>query len=157
MDEKLIDAEQQKVMTTLPAFVNVLTILTFVGSGFGILGAIYNLITIPTQHARLEKSTEILEEAGGLFAQIGEAAMKAVEYAWELNTTAIISGSFCIIGALLMRKLKKAGFYLYAASNLVGVVVPMAIVGLMGGINIISAIFPVAFIIMYGVNLKYFN
>ncbi len=156
MDEIMDDngSDQPK---SLPAFLNVLTILTFVGAGLGILGGIYNISTIEKQKADLVLTEEVLRDAPGPFADLGAYARKSIDHAVELNMTVFATCILCVFGAIMMRKMRKMGFFVYLVGQIAAIAVPLVIVGSPGALFMIMYIFPVAFIIMYGVNLKHLN
>ena len=141
----------------LPTFINVLTILTFVGAGLFMLAAVYNVSSIEKQ----KRDIEILKESGMLennpFGDISGVMDVALKYVWELNITSFVCCALCILAAVMMRKLKKLGFFIYLFAQIIGVAVPLYF---MSGHNsifsiVIGLIFPLAFVIMYGVNFKH--
>ena len=70
---------------------------------------------------------------------------------------ATISGLFTLIGALLMWRLRRTGFYLYIAGIIVGLVVPFYLYGnniLALGISSFSSFFGLVFIALYALNIK---
>lgn len=130
-------AEETNVETQKrPGFITVLCILTFIGSGLGILGGILMLV-----------GSGML--AGSSFGSLlGAAAGGGALYGGL-----ILAGNLaCLFGAIQMWKLKKMGFYIYIAGSLIGIIAPIAIGA---GFNVGSVIFPVAFMVMYGINLKH--
>ncbi len=144
---------------SLPQFLNVLTILTFIGSGLTFVMAIYNLLTVEQQRQQIAETKALL---GNSPIFMGTDIMKSAELALEHNTSlqgsAILASLACLVGAYMMRKLQKNGFYLYIAGCVVATIVPILIMGagFMGGLPvIIGLIFTMAFVIMYGVNAKY--
>ena len=122
---------------------------------------VYNLSTVDMQRQQIETSREIYRNSG--MEEFGAEIIKSTEV--MLDNIYIIQGSAlavalaCIAGALLMRKLKKNGFYLYLIASIASVAIPISIIGfgLMGGIILASSVFTLAFVIMYAVNLKYMH
>lgn len=161
MNEEILDIETNPVNhNKRPAFLMVLCILTFVGSGLGIFGAIINLLT-----------TDLFTgQSASAFSQLGntpfgdvnlEEMMKYSKYSQILNLVACL---FCLAGAIIMFKLKKAGFYLYVVGALVAIL--GAFVGTRGLnsgffasmgalVIVISILINGAFVVMYGLNLKH--
>lgn len=136
--------------TTRPAFLKVLCILTWVGSGIGLISGLLAII-----------GSSASESA---FRSLGDATlenMKMIQYAGLACTV------LCIIGSVMMWQLKKAGFFIYLIGELAPIVLSFIILGsltstggaITGGIaaaaGVIGAIFPVAFVIMYAANLKH--
>jgi hypothetical protein len=152
-----------------PTFLTVLCILTFVGAGIGFLGAVYGLATIQSTIAQLEQSRDSLSELGASFGDgFNDMLTSQIEVTKKyglisaiLNT---VGNGLCLLGAYWMWSLKKNGFYVYN----IGQILPLiASFGLMGGMDlgmfaglavgamIVGAMIPVAFIVMYGLNLKH--
>ena len=140
--------------TTRPAFLKVLCILTWVGSGIGLISGLLAIIGSSA-------SESVIRSLGDATLDGTMENMKMIQYAGLACTV------LCIIGSVMMWQLKKAGFFIY----LIGEVAPLALSFILlgslastggpvtGGIaataGIIGAIFPAAFVIMYGLNLKH--
>lgn len=158
MNDEILEDDYDQVNHTLPQFLNVLTILTFIGSGLTLIMAFYNLATIEQQRTQIEQTKRMLDNNPFSF---GKDMMRGAEIMLDniylMQGTAILVAIACIYAALQMRKLNKNGFYIYSAACVVSIAVPLSFVGFgfMGGIILSSAIFSIAFIIMYGVNLKH--
>jgi len=58
-----------------------------------------------------------------------------------------------LFGAIMMWKLKKTGFYLYVAANIIAAILPMVWLG--SAFAIMGFIWPVIFIVLYAINLKH--
>ncbi len=130
---------QQENVTTAnanqrPTFLTVLCILTFIGSGLGILGSLFLVLGMGA----------IL----GALGSLGGAATGGTAYA----VIGLILSIASLVGAIQMWKLKKTGFYIYTAANVIGILLPVFF-GL--GFSAIGAIIPVLFIVLYGLNLKH--
>jgi predicted small integral membrane protein len=144
-----------------PQFLTVLCILTFIGAGLGLLGGFWNLIKAPTALEEIEsiQSMGTMPE-GGMFADMMESAVLAAQNAYPLAITTIVSNLLCLLGAMFMWKQRKNGYYIYVAAQLMALIVPTALIGFGGafsGFMVIGAIFPIAFIVMYGVNMKHMS
>lgn len=152
-----LDIQEQKP-TGVPTFLKVLCILTFVGAGFAILGSIYSLFMNDFTIKTLENNP-FMQNSGEYIALMKK---------WGLlgGLLNLLGATLCLVGALVMWKLKKSGFYIYVLGQILPFVV---LYGLMGGKTpsmgfmsgfvavgqVIGIIFPLAFVIMYGVNLKH--
>jgi len=140
-----------------PVFLKVLCILTFIGAGLGIIFGLWGVFTVQASIASLE----MMSGFGGALSDELNAQI-AVLKQWGLiaQVLSLVGAILCLLGALQMWKLKKVGFYIYV----VGQILPLvATFGLMGGVGmgmfasfaILGAIFPIAFIVMYALNLKH--
>ncbi|MDA9261768.1 hypothetical protein N9P38_00245 [Flavobacteriales bacterium] len=162
MSEDLLDDFQNETKE-LPQMLNVLTILTFIGSGLALLMNIWSFITHDSKVEEFEQSMAQLESLGGtgnsLMDGMMEGAVKAIENGPTLYTIAIVVAILCLFGAYQMRSLKKTGYYIYVAGCLIGIVGPLAIIGggIMGGMILLGSVFSILFIILYGVNLKHMS
>lgn len=138
----------------LPAFLKVICILTFIGSGLAIFSNVFALFALKTTHAF---NVAIMEAA----AKSGE--MLDPETMFFNSKVTIISGIIssigCLVGAILMWKLKKVGYYVYLISQICSIVFPFVFPIIPGTslMTILSLIFPIGFIVMYSVNLKHLS
>jgi hypothetical protein len=94
-------------------------------------------------------------------AESMDAVNKSLQYASMIGWINLACVLACAFGAFMMWKLKKTGFYIYTAGELIPVVASIALLGsmpgggLFAGLGMIAAIIPVAFVVMYGLNLKH--
>jgi hypothetical protein len=140
-----------------PTFLTVLCILSFVGIALGLL----NFKNYMDAKALADGSSDILsgmgEEAQAM-ANLG-ASLLGIDYG-KIATGYLIVGclNFVILaGVLMMWKQRKTGFYIYTLGQIATLGVMFGYIGgLAGGMmGIVTGIFAVAFIIMYGVNMKH--
>ncbi|MFT4024886.1 MAG: hypothetical protein QM664_14005 [Flavihumibacter sp.] len=149
----------------LPTFLNVLTILTFVGCFFA-------LISMPLAGWLIgftKKAIENPEYADKMKPADLENAEKGIRTfeAMQANSTSLwiitlVSVGLCVYGAIQMRKLKKEGFYTYT----IGEILPLLATGLVIGFanqfpttqSVISSVgIALLFIILYATQLKKMN
>jgi len=146
-----------------PTFITVLCILSFVGIAFSLIGNIMNYFT----YSAMAAGNDAFSNLGGAdSAQMNEAmnamtSMLGIDYG-KLALSAIITASLNIpllIGVIMMWKLKKTGFYIYAVFEIIQAIMPLCLgLGLAGGImTVVSLIFGILFVILYGVNLKHMS
>lgn len=124
--------EEQNVQTTneRPTFLTVLCILTFIGSGLGVLFSLLGIFGL-----------------GAVNSFISNYAGQAATDAGILKPILIlIFSAASLYGAIMMWSLKKMGFYLYVAAQILIVAF---------GWSIMALIFALLFIILYGLNLKH--
>lgn len=139
----------------LPDMLNVLTILTFIGCGVGLLGAIYNYFTICKS---LEKMNQLGEDnpMASMMSSMADFMQKQCEMKLPVLIISLLSVLLCFIGAMQMRKLKRTGFFIYLVGEVAGPVAMLLMVGGGGGImSTIGFIIPVVFIILYATQLKH--
>ncbi len=80
----------------------------------------------------------------------------------KMATSSLVIGLLNIvvlIGVFMMWKLKKTGYYVYTLGQVASVATPFLIVGSLAGglMATLGAIFPILFIILYGLNLKHMS
>jgi hypothetical protein len=150
-----------------PQFLTVLCILTWVCCGLLFIMTIWGVVGKPSpeeQYEQLEKMREVSPE----MADKMEAAWEAQENSNQTVSLAVnlVGLALSAFGAFMMWQLKKQGFYVYIAGEAIpylgfltgggeamtlsmgGPAMAAIVVGLM-------VLFDLAFIIMYGVNLKH--
>ncbi len=154
-----------------PTFITVLCILTFIGSGWGLVGGAIQYFSADKQALSMsiskEKVATDIQKSGKSDAgtQMAEKMVNSMGSAFtveNLKKTAIASvvgALLCLAGAFLMWQLKKTGFYLYIAGTLIGIISPFVIYGTDNLMSIITSVmvgfFGIVFVILYGVNLKH--
>lgn len=151
-------------------FLTVLCILTFIGSGFGIVGGLISMGTSKVTTAMMDQSKTTLDS---LTASMGEenkesqAALKLMNtFTKDFDAKKIRNNSigqifasiFCLLGALLMWKLKRNGFFLYLLGTIVGIAVPFLVFGTDSLMGILTsswtAFIGIIFCILYYLNYK---
>ena len=136
MSEELLDSATGEPTGERPTFLTVLCILTFIGSGLGILGSILMVVG-----------------AGALAGYLGGAAAGG-GLIWSI--LGLISSALSFYGALQMWKLKAQGFMIYVAGAVIGMASGViASLSLGVGINFMGLVFPILFIVLYNMNRKH--
>ena len=164
-DLDIIDTESQQVtgqgQGRIPVFLKVLCILTFVGSGLGILGAFVGLLMRRMTETNFRVMQSLGDDAFGL---LGVDLEQMIKWQTYMNIANLIGAAMCLTGALLMWRLKKTGFYVYVPGALIPLIVSAIgmqyiMSGFMSGFGmmgvVLSGMVSAAFIIMYGVNYKH--
>lgn len=147
----------------LPSTLNVLTILTFVGSGLAFLTGIWNYFSIEKSYEQMQKmqndpNTAQMPEF--VKSMMNEDALKLLKIQMDnklpILIVTMIGLALCIWGALKMRKLEKQGFYFWLMGEIVPIIATIIIIGLgfFKGFAMIGLIFPLIFIILYATQLK---
>lgn len=144
MSEDILDQSTGGGVNERPTFLTVLCILTFIGSGLGVLGGLLSLVGV----GALGGFGSNVATGGGLF------------YVWGILNLA--AAGLCLFGAIKMWNLEAQGFMLYVAGAGLAIVVSILNVLTMNipsfmagsiyfGVAIGVAI-NIAFIIMYNAN-----
>ncbi len=149
---------ENKDMQSLPQMLNVLTILTYIGSGLGILGGIYNFFTICTSVAAMENLGD-MSETSGLGKTMGnfvEGAMMLAQKQCDnkliILIATLVGCGLTIYAAMLMRNRKKQGFNIYVVGELLLPVLSIVLLGsgaMSGMLLMTGLLFPIIFIILY--------
>lgn len=152
-----------------PTFLTVLCILTFIGSGWGVLSQLFSLFTAGmvdsnVQMEQYSNMVENMENSGtasflsGFLSSTQEVLQATMMHAKEIAIISLILSVFSLCGAILMFNLKRIGFYFYTVAQILMLFVTPYFAGfsmiVITGM-IFSAIFAVLFIILYSLNFKY--
>ncbi len=151
----------------LPSFLNVLTILTFIGSALQILGAVWTFISSKSTYDKKDALVEQMNTPGmPSFAKkmMGDpqeflmTITKSYENRIPILLVTLVSATLCIWGAMQMRALKKQGFVIYTAGQLIGLLASLIFVGFFmakGFAFMIGVAIVVLFVGMYAANRKH--
>lgn len=154
-----LDINPIPVKPKLPDMLNVLTILTFIGCGLQFINGLFVYFTICSSVKRIEDLSELSENNpfGNLITSSIKTAELQCENKMSLFIASLVFGVLCLIGAIMMRKLKKNGFYIYTIGVLALPVVSCILLSsAMGIFSYISGFFfPVLFVILYATQLKH--
>jgi hypothetical protein len=142
---------------------NVLTILTFIGCGIGLLGSIYGYTAAEKNLAQMEQFVnggDADKLPGFMKGMITEEslAMARLQVANKLPLLIVnlLGVGLCLAGAVQMRKQKMEGYYYW----LIGELLPFVGVAIFSsfaafkGFAMIGLIFPLLFIILYTTQRK---
>jgi len=147
----------------LPSGINILTILTFIGCGIGLLFTLLTPIIIKfalgfmqkAQSSGAELTTKQLVEI-----EKGKAAMELSQANMvPLMIVGLLGIVLCLVGALWMRKLKKDGFWIYIGGELLPVIGGFIILGTAQFTGVTSVVMgvglPLLFVVLYSLQRKY--
>ena len=143
----------------LPSFLNVLTILTYVGCGLAAISAVYNHFTICETVEKL--TSKEMPEVGGMLGRMVDTALelsiKQCDNRLVILVSTLATTLICFFGAFLMRQLKKQGFVIYIIGELIGPASMMVILGMssMGGMMIFGLIVNIVFVILYATQRRF--
>lgn len=151
-------------------FLLVLCILTFIGSGWGILSSLFSLFTAGLMDGNMQmdqiSSTmnhmEGSEGFASIFSNFMSSSMEMLQvtmmYAREIALMQMVLYVISLLGAILMFQLRRVGFYLYVAAQILLLFVLPYFAGF-STLVVVSMLFGAfwacSFILMYALNLKY--
>jgi len=146
----------------LPGSINVLTILTFIGSGLGLVGSIWGFARAQKSYEDMQKmmNSDEFEKLPSFARKMYSPEMleyvhKSYENKFPILVLSVIGCLLCIYGAMEMRKLKKTGYWLWLAGELLPFTL-FIFTGVVMGWNLYIMVVIIAlFIILYSTQLKY--
>lgn len=153
-----------------PTFLTVLCILTWIGCAISLVTNALAMMAMGAVSAvkdAVVENAEVLQDSLGVtMADGAEAKMDVANAAADSAIAAgstvfligIIGAVLALIGSVMMWKLKKMGFYVYVVAELAPVIAMAVLLGgtaFSGATAMASMILPVAFVVMYGLNLKH--
>ena len=146
----------------LTGMLNVLTILTFIGSGLAYISTLFSYFTSSEEQvAEMREQQERLGDSG-LAGKMMEGSIdilqKSYDHRYILLASGLIFTTLCLLGAIRMRKLRKSGYFIYLIGELAPIVIAIGLFGssFFGAISILfTAVFAILFVILYSTQLKY--
>jgi hypothetical protein len=155
-----------------PTFLTVLCILTFLGSGWGIVNnaSTYMNANVSAEIAKpmLDSAQQEIQKEASDNETAAKIADRVISGASDLLDPAkmkknalfgILANVLTLGGAFLMFQLRKPGFWVYLGGTLLAILSPVLVYGasnLMSlGMTAIYGFFGVIFVILYSLNLKH--
>lgn len=154
----------EKGKPKLPSGINVLTILTFIGSGvallFVLLTPVINKFVLGFMEKAQSSSGRELTAKELADIEKGKAVIELSQAnIVPLMAISLVSIALCIVGAIWMRKLKKDGFWIYLGGELFPVIGNFILLGTAQFTGVVSIVFavgiPILFVILYANQRKY--
>lgn len=148
----------------IPGTLNVLTILTFIGSGLGLISSVWSFANAKNSYDKLlemQGSGDMEKMPGFMKSFVGPEALEMTRKAYEnklpILIVTLVALGLCVYGAIEMRKLRKQGFYVYLMGQILAIVGAVIFMGIavFTGFGAFGLIFPALFIILYATQLKY--
>ena len=146
----------------IPDMLNVLTILTFVGSGIGFISSIWSFLKAKESLDKMIEAQSHLDSMPDFAKKFMGPEMlamtqKSYDNRYAILILSLISYALCVYGAIQMRQFKKAGFTIYLVGELLPIVAGAIFigVGLFGGFAIVGYLIYAIFITLYATQLKY--
>ena len=152
-----------------PTFLTVLCILTFIGSGWGLINNLFQLVMFTPERfvAQIQQITNMAgaEAQPSWFSSIMSSSLEVLQttimHGKAIYSLAALCAVISLIGAFMMYKLKRNGFYLYAIAQ-IGQLFILPIYSGWNSVVLISmamsGFLALVFIILYSLNyskLKY--
>ena len=155
-----------------PTFLTVLCILTFLGSGWGIINHVSSYLNanvsaeiakpmLDSAQQEIQKEAADNETAAKIADRVISGASDLLDPA-KMKQNAmfgILANILTLGGAFLMFQLRKPGFWVYVAGTLLAIMSPILVYGasnLMSlGMTAVYGFFGIIFVILYSLNLKY--
>jgi hypothetical protein len=165
MDSNLTNdilGQEHNTKKLIPQGLNILTILTFIGCGFSILTSLFAKpimeFSLKIINKGLEKSSEMSANEVAKIVKQKESIEAFLENAIVLGITGFVGGVLCLVGAIMMRKFKKDGFWIYLAGQLIPFIAGLVLLGsqqFTGLSSYIIAAIPFVFIALYAAQRKH--
>ena len=163
--------EEQQNQFQRPTFLLVLCILTFIGSGWGTLSNLFSVFTagLTDSSMQMEHYSSMLNSmdqgaGSAVLSDILNSTMASLQatfvHAREIAVVSLVLSVISLLGAILMFQLRRLGFYLYTAAQILALFVLPYFAGFsmyVGMVMFFSGLISLLFIILYAVNLKYMN
>lgn len=161
--------EEQQNKLQRPTFLLVLCILTFIGSGWGTLSNLFSVFTagLTDSSMQMEHYSSMLNSmdqgaGSAVLSDILNSTMASLQatfvHAREIAVVSLVLSVISLLGAILMFQLRRLGFYLYTAAQILALFVLPYFAGFSMYVLIVmffSGLISLLFIILYAVNLKY--
>ncbi len=154
---------EERDMQKLPQMLNVLTILTYIGCGLGLISTIWSYFsaaiamktyeTLGTNQPKTDNKT-----LDSILSGAQEMAKKTYDNRLMILIFGLLGLALCFYGAMQMRNLKKQGYLIYVIGELLPIASFAIFIGfgsLLGGISMIfGVLFAALFIILYTTQRK---
>lgn len=156
LDFIIDDLDVPELSGKRPVIITVLAILTFVGSGFMLIKSIYSYVFY----------SAIYKISNKVDADWVNTMKPKLQWTYLCYIAEFLSIILTIVGAILMLRLKRLGFYVYSIGNFIFAIeliwfYLIISTGFFNGVSIffvvLQLIFPIGFTILYGINFKYFR
>lgn len=146
----------------LPKALHVLTILTFIGSALGLIMSLLTPMFMKFGKTMMDKAMTMSSELSAQQLADLEKSRRMMELTEANMTPLLILGVLgavgCFLGALWMRKLKKDGFTVYVAAQIIPLVGSLILMGeyyFSDWKNYLGVLIPLIFIFLYARQRKH--
>ena len=156
----ILDAQFEK---KLPEILNVLTILTLIACGIGLITSIWTFTHAEASYENVLRVNGSMRNMPGFVQDmVGPDALERSRRMYENRLPILIFGlggvAFCMLGALMMRKQKKAGYFLWLIGELVPLTaftIAVNLTNMSGYIFKIDLLVLAVFVVLYTTQYKY--
>ena len=151
----------------LPTGINVLTILTFIGSGIQLLGVVFGFFSAKKSYEEKDKmlaqmnSAEMPGFAKAMMpnpANYEEMVTKSFENRFPMLILGLLAIALCVYGAIQMRQLKKQGYLFYVIGQILPFLSTVLFLGMFmfAGVGFaVGTSITILFILLYTINRKH--
>lgn len=161
----MLDAGYEEPLKKRPVFITVLCILTFVSCGLTFISSLWRLLVGNNTEESIKSLNRLSRQTSGAFQEMSSSMEKVMEWQTTSDLLALANVLLCLVGALLMWRLKKVGFFIYTFGQVLPFIalfgmysavqdVPFLGMAMLIG-SFLAALFALGFIVMYGINLKH--
>jgi hypothetical protein len=122
------------------------------------ISGIYTFFTVDASAAMLENMNMGGADPTGMMGGVHEAMRLAVENKVPNLLVATICSLLCVFGAMQMWQLKKTGYFIYIAGEIIPAIAAFALGGggMLGSMGAAVALaIAIIWIVLYGLNLKH--
>lgn len=149
--------------TRRPMFLTILCVLTFIGSISGIIINSKGFINAPEEVERIA-SGKAKTQLRNLFSSSNNSTERVtisnlnVENYQKYCIGCIVSYILCLVGTVLMFRLKRTGFYSFTLGTFFNLITHFLLFGdnfASMGLSILAALSGFIFVILFGLNLKW--
>lgn len=161
--------EEKQNSPVRPTFLLVICILTFIGSGWSVLSNLFSIFTSGMMDSSLQmeqysnmmgniEGTASSSFLTGFLNSSMEVLQATAAHAREIAVMQLVLSVISLLGGIMMFQLRRFGFYLYTAAQILALFVlpyfagfsTLVVIGMLW-----SAFISLIFIILYAVNLRY--
>lgn len=161
--------EEKQNSPVRPTFLLVICILTFIGSGWSVLSNLFSIFTsgMMDSSLQMEQYSNMMGNIEGCASSSFltgflnssmEVLQATAAHAREIAVMQLVLSVISLLGAIMMFQLRRFGFYLYTAAQILALFVlpyfagfsTLVVIGMLW-----SAFISLIFIILYAVNLRY--
>lgn len=137
---------------------NILTILSIIGSIIGYISAVMGFVNAKKNYEQFKEiydSGKMNDVPAFMKSFVNADAIqlyqKMLDQKVPLLILGLISSTLCLYGAMEMRKLKLQGYYIWITGEVLPYIATLVLIGTMAfsGWALFALVFPAAFILMY--------